>query len=105
MGNIDCIVSNPTDEAAGTALSALIHALAETDSVAIVRYVKRNKSAPHLGVLVPHIKADYECLFYCSLPFAEDIRQYPFASLAPERARFRSIDLLLSSLQKGFCSN
>lgn len=87
MGNVECIVPNPSDQAAGTALSALIHALAETDSVAIIRYVKRNKSVPHLGVLSPHIKADYECLFYNALPFSEDIRQFSFASLAPERIR------------------
>jgi ATP-dependent DNA helicase 2 subunit 2 len=40
-----------------------------------------------LGFLAPHIKPDYECLYYNSLPFAEDIRQYSFSSLAPDKAR------------------
>eukprot|EP01102_Stenamoeba_stenopodia_P012456 TRINITY_DN3947_c0_g2_i1.p1 TRINITY_DN3947_c0_g2~~TRINITY_DN3947_c0_g2_i1.p1 ORF type:complete len:754 (+),score=228.50 TRINITY_DN3947_c0_g2_i1:208-2469(+) len=87
MGNVECIVAEPGDESAAVALSALVHALFETESVCIIRYVKRANSIPHLGVLMPHIKADYECLFYCKLPFAEDIRQYPFASLDPSRAR------------------
>ena len=41
-----------------------------------MRYVKRAKSVPHLGCLVPYIKAEMECLYYNHLPFAEDIRQY-----------------------------
>eukprot|EP01114_Cavostelium_apophysatum_P020328 TRINITY_DN6786_c0_g1_i1.p1 TRINITY_DN6786_c0_g1~~TRINITY_DN6786_c0_g1_i1.p1 ORF type:complete len:724 (+),score=198.04 TRINITY_DN6786_c0_g1_i1:75-2246(+) len=87
MANTEMFVHDPRDPYSGPSLSALIHALAETDSVAIVRYVKRARSIPHLGFLWPHIKSDYECFFYNTLPFAEDIRQYTFASLAPERAR------------------
>eukprot|EP01119_Soliformovum_irregulare_P022025 TRINITY_DN7445_c0_g1_i3.p1 TRINITY_DN7445_c0_g1~~TRINITY_DN7445_c0_g1_i3.p1 ORF type:complete len:479 (+),score=143.12 TRINITY_DN7445_c0_g1_i3:105-1541(+) len=87
FGNVECFVAPPGDTTAGTALSALIRALAETDSVAIVRYVKRNKSVPHLGVLHPHIRPDCENLYYNSLPFSEDIRQYPFAPLDPNRMR------------------
>jgi ATP-dependent DNA helicase 2 subunit 2 len=87
IGNTECIVVDPRDKEADSAFSAVIHALAETESVAIVRYVKRKGYAPHLGFLAPHIKAEYECLYYNSLPFAEDLRQYPFASLAPDRAR------------------
>jgi hypothetical protein len=40
-------------QSAAAALSALAHALAETGSLAIVRYVKRNKGNPYLGCLSP----------------------------------------------------
>lgn len=82
MGITECISADPADPHAARALSAFIHALAETDSVAIVRFVKRAKGNPHLGVLSPHIKAAYECLYYNTLPFSEDLRQYQFAPLA-----------------------
>ncbi|ELR21345.1 ATPdependent DNA helicase [Acanthamoeba castellanii str. Neff] len=82
LGNVECIVPEPGDGSAAAALSALAHALAETGSLAIVRYVKRNKGNPYLGCLSPHIKPDFACLYFCALPFAEDLRQYPFASLA-----------------------
>eukprot|EP01117_Protostelium_nocturnum_P014755 TRINITY_DN5645_c0_g1_i1.p1 TRINITY_DN5645_c0_g1~~TRINITY_DN5645_c0_g1_i1.p1 ORF type:complete len:726 (-),score=197.55 TRINITY_DN5645_c0_g1_i1:67-2244(-) len=87
MGTTEMVIPLPADEVAQVALSSLIHALAETESVAIVRYVKRANSIPHLGVLIPHIKPGVECLYFNSLPFAEDLRQYTFPSLHPERAR------------------
>jgi len=82
MGNVECIVPEPGDGQAAEALSALVNALAETGSYAIVRYVKRNKGNPYLCCLSPHIKPDFVCLYLNRLPFAEDLRQYPFASLA-----------------------
>jgi ATP-dependent DNA helicase 2 subunit 2 len=93
IGNAECIVPEPGDEHAAVALAALVRAMLETESVAIIRYVKRNNSVPHLGVLVPYIhysseiRSDWECFYYIKLPFAEDLRQYPFASLDPSRAR------------------
>ncbi|XP_014668438.1 PREDICTED: X-ray repair cross-complementing protein 5-like [Priapulus caudatus] len=63
------------------ALSALIHALHETDSVAIVRYAYRAGTAPRMGFMSPHIKVDYECLLFSFLPYMEDIRRFTFASL------------------------
>jgi len=38
-------------------------------------------------VSLEDIHSDYECFYYNSLPFAEDIRQYSFMSLSPLRAR------------------
>jgi ATP-dependent DNA helicase 2 subunit 2 len=83
MGNVECVVPPPGDAQAGTALSALVRALAETGSAAIARYVKRNRGLPYLVCLLPYIKPDLECLLLNYLPFAEDLRQYPFAPLAP----------------------
>lgn len=81
LGNVEVITALPGDEHAVVAASALIHALLETDRVAIVRFVKRNKAQPQIGVLMPHVKPQVEFFYYAKLPFLEDIRPYPFAPL------------------------
>ena len=53
-------VAEKLDEAAGVALSALIHALYELNKVIIVRRNYSNASSPKMGCLAPHIKANYE---------------------------------------------
>eukprot|EP01104_Vermistella_antarctica_P009440 TRINITY_DN242_c2_g1_i1.p1 TRINITY_DN242_c2_g1~~TRINITY_DN242_c2_g1_i1.p1 ORF type:complete len:766 (-),score=263.58 TRINITY_DN242_c2_g1_i1:75-2372(-) len=87
MGQAEIIQHNPKvgGDEAGQALSALARALHETNSVAIVRFVKRANAAPHLGFLAPMIKIDFEGLAYNKLPFCEDLRQYQFASLDPAK--------------------
>ncbi|XP_064652857.1 X-ray repair cross-complementing protein 5-like isoform X2 [Lineus longissimus] len=79
--SVYCCVGDKGDDAAAVALSALIQALYETNSVVIVRRVYANKGSPKLGFLSPHIKAKYECLMYSELPFMEDVRQFTFGSL------------------------
>ncbi|KAK6187037.1 hypothetical protein SNE40_006287 [Patella caerulea] len=74
-------VAEKGDEAAAVALSALINALYETNSVMIARRVYAANSAPRIGCLIPVIKADYECLYWIELPFMEDLRQFTFGSL------------------------
>ena len=37
-------------------------------------YVKRQNSAPKLGILIPEVTSEYECLYFNQLPFAEDVR-------------------------------
>jgi ATP-dependent DNA helicase 2 subunit 2 len=107
MADTEAIVALPTDNCAATALSAIIHAMAETDSCAIVRFVKRKNAPPQLGILTPSIKPDYEVLYYNKLPFAEDIRQYPFASLLknttrksyiPSEEQLNAAELLINEL-------
>ena len=48
------------------ALSALINAMYESNSCAIVRRVYQANSKVQLGCLVPHIKADYEVSSFSS---------------------------------------
>ena len=87
MGNItEVIAPDPTDSHAAIGISAIVRAMVETDSVAIVRYSKRENSV-QLGVLHPVIKADTEYFYYHKLPYSEDIRQYTFAPLDPEKVR------------------
>jgi len=47
-------------QAATVALSALIHALHETNMCAIARRVYDARSSPRVGCLIAHIKPDYE---------------------------------------------
>ena len=98
--SVTVVVPAPGDQPAAIALSALIHALAETDKVAVVRYVARANSAPKIGVCVPHMKPLYECLIFVALPFLEDLRQYTFASLCKEVSADQedAMDSLISNM-------
>ncbi|KAL3890820.1 hypothetical protein ACJMK2_003097 [Sinanodonta woodiana] len=107
------VVAEKGDETAGVALSAVINALYETNTVAIARRVYNAASSPRIGCLIPHIKADYECLYWFDLPFMEDIRQYTFGSLpvkdetpankkfAPTGDQLAAIDNLIDSMDLG----
>ena len=52
----------PCLQAAAVALSALISAMYETNLVAVARRVYAANSAPRLGMLIPHIKTNYQVL-------------------------------------------
>eukprot|EP00817_Percolomonadidae_sp_ATCC50343_P003531 CAMPEP_0117422930 /NCGR_PEP_ID=MMETSP0758-20121206/3687_1 /TAXON_ID=63605 /ORGANISM="Percolomonas cosmopolitus, Strain AE-1 (ATCC 50343)" /LENGTH=767 /DNA_ID=CAMNT_0005205877 /DNA_START=123 /DNA_END=2426 /DNA_ORIENTATION=+ len=82
---MDCsyvMMAPPSDETAQLALSTLVRAMYEMDYVVIVRYCFRSNATPQLGVLSPHIKSKGEGLLLNYLPFAEDIRVYPFRSFS-----------------------
>lgn len=90
--SVQVVMPTPGDEHAGTAMSAFVHALYETNMVGVVRYVWRNNAQPKLMVLVPHIKAEYECLMMFQLPYMEDVRQYTFNSLPGSKRQFQPTD-------------
>jgi len=90
--SVQIIVPDPADEHAGVAMSAFIRALYETNMAGILRYVWRNNSQPKLTAIVPHIKADYQCLMMFQVPYMEDVRQYTFASLPGTRKQFEPSD-------------
>ncbi|KAL5493773.1 hypothetical protein EMCRGX_G014997 [Ephydatia muelleri] len=103
--SVQVVVGPPDDENASTAMSALIHALYETDMVGVARYVWRKNATPKLLALVPSIKADRECLLMFQLPFMEDIRQFVFASLPGKKKHFEptadqlaAVDDLISTM-------
>ena len=87
MGNAELLVPQPGDQAAATAVSALAHAMYETERYAIVRFVKRMNSTPHLGALLPYIKPNYCGFHFIKLPFSDDVRDYPFASLDVQKMK------------------
>ena len=53
LGSVDCITSAPGDDTAAVGLSALIHAMYETNRCMVARFVKRANSTPKLALLTP----------------------------------------------------
>ncbi|XP_038052595.1 X-ray repair cross-complementing protein 5-like [Patiria miniata] len=105
LGNsVYCFVADPSDQHGCVALSAIINALYETNSVAIVRRTYSARSNPRIACLVPHIKAKCESLLYIELPFMEDLRQYTFSSInankknQPSDEQLDAVDNLISSM-------
>ncbi|XP_065185037.1 X-ray repair cross-complementing protein 5-like [Sycon ciliatum] len=92
--SVTVVVPAPGDQHAAIAFSALVHALAETDKMAVVRYVARANSAPKIGVCFAHIRPLYECLIFTAMPFMEDIRQYTFASLTGKQVTTEQSDIM-----------
>ncbi|KAL0478129.1 X-ray repair cross-complementing protein [Acrasis kona] len=92
MSETYAMYAQPDDANAYTALSALVRALAELEKVAIIRLVMRDgNSEPKMGLLYPCIKPDLNFFYFNTLPYAEDIRSYPFAS-------FKNVQLSESQL-------
>ncbi|TGZ82213.1 ATP-dependent DNA helicase II subunit 2 [Ascodesmis nigricans] len=81
MSNTNVIVPQKLNDQAAIALSSLIHTLAEYESYAIVRFVKKANEAPVMIALAPNLEPDFECLIDVQLPFIEDFRPYKFPPL------------------------
>lgn len=62
-------------------LSSFIHSLHELESYALARLVTKDGKDPVLLLLAPFVDVDFECLYDVPVPFAEDVRQYPFPPL------------------------
>ena len=94
------VVARKDDAGAEAALSALIHALQETDMVAVARRTYNNGGAPRLGALLPNIRHELECLVWVQLPFAEDVRNPLFPSLPSTvaRAALEAVDKLIDAM-------
>lgn len=78
LDNTNMLVAQKGNDKATLALSSLIRALFEMESVAIGRLVKKDMSEPVLTVLSPFVDGEFECLIENVLPFAEDVRSYRF---------------------------
>ncbi|KAI8647826.1 SPOC like C-terminal domain-containing protein [Parasitella parasitica] len=81
------------------ALSAFAKALYDEQSYAVVRYVQKDDGQPRIGLLLPEDREGEEdveyLLQYYDLPFAEDIRDYKFKSVAdPKASDPKSINLM-----------
>ncbi|KAK2605204.1 hypothetical protein N8I77_008059 [Diaporthe amygdali] len=81
LGETSVTVARPFDEESKLALSALIHALYESETYAIARLVPKDNKDPVILLMRPNIEPDFECLYDAPLPFAEDIRSYRFPPL------------------------
>ena len=81
MGEACVIVARKFSEKDELALSALINTLYEVESYAVARFVAKDMKEPQLLLLMPSIELGFECLYDVPLPFAEDVRAYPFPPL------------------------
>ncbi|GAW22222.1 hypothetical protein ANO14919_117580 [Xylariales sp. No.14919] len=81
MGETCMTVAQKSNDAAALKLSSLIHSLHELESYAVARIVTKDGKEPALILLAPNIEPDFECLYDVPLPFAEDVRNYPFPPL------------------------
>ncbi len=86
MAGVDAIVPAPDDPKAAVAIEALVHACIDRQEGILVRFVKRQNSAPKLCFLVPFMDTDGDLKtvgFHCNqLPFAEDMRPYIFPAFS-----------------------
>ncbi|KAF0314510.1 X-ray repair cross-complementing protein 5 [Amphibalanus amphitrite] len=94
------VVARRGDAGAEAALSALIHALQETDMVAVARRTYNNGGTPRLGALRPNIRHDLECLVWVQLPFAEDMRNplFPPLPTAVPQETLSAVDQLIDAM-------
>lgn len=81
FGESGVIVAQKNSDADALKLSSLVHSLHENESYALARIVVKDGKDPALVLLAPHIDVDFECLYDIPMPFAEDVRQYPFPPL------------------------
>ncbi|KAI1167525.1 Ku70/Ku80 N-terminal alpha/beta domain-containing protein [Nemania serpens] len=81
MGETCMTIAQKFNDAAALKLSSLIHSLHELESYAIARIIIKDGKEPALVLLAPHIEPDFEGLYDVPLPFAEDVRSYPFPPL------------------------
>ncbi|QDZ17895.1 SPOC-like domain-containing protein [Chloropicon primus] len=84
LGEASVVLGEAKNPGSQQAVSALARALEEEDQVGVVRCVARSNSDPYLGALLPCVSQEKDIpdhLVLCMLPFAEDIREYQFASL------------------------
>jgi ATP-dependent DNA helicase 2 subunit 2 len=84
MKDVNIVVPDPSKEKSVLAVSAIAREMKETNKVAIVRCVWRNgQGNVVVGVLTPNVseRDDTPDSFYFNvLPFAEDVREFPFPS-------------------------
>uniref|UniRef100_A0A915KN11 Uncharacterized protein n=1 Tax=Romanomermis culicivorax TaxID=13658 RepID=A0A915KN11_ROMCU len=84
---IVCLLG-PAKKLACTAFSALLKSMQESKVFALVRYAHNVRSSPKVGALIPEVDSKrLEYLVFVTLPFSDDCRFYPFASLNQEILR------------------
>ncbi|VAH96463.1 unnamed protein product [Triticum turgidum subsp. durum] len=86
MKDVNSFVPEPGNTKAMVAVSALARAMQEMNKVAILRCVwRQNQANVAFGVLTPNISSVNnvpDSFYFNILPFAEDIRDFPFRSFS-----------------------
>ncbi|GBE78688.1 ATP-dependent DNA helicase II subunit 2 [Sparassis crispa] len=81
MGEVSYVWADPTSPMQQVALSSFVQAMYEKGALAIARWVGRDGADPKMGVLAPSMFQNADCLLWVQMPFADDVRNFPFASL------------------------
>ncbi|CAK7218662.1 ATP-dependent DNA helicase yku80 [Sporothrix bragantina] len=81
MGESCIIMPEKFNERDELAFSALVHAMVDTDTCAVARLVAKDMKDPVMLLLLPTVSSEHVCLYDVPLPFAEDVRSYPFPPL------------------------
>ncbi|EPS98095.1 hypothetical protein FOMPIDRAFT_152276 [Fomitopsis schrenkii] len=81
MSEVSYIWADTASPLQQVALSSLVQAMYEKGAMAIARWVSRDGAEPKIGVLHPVIFDRVDCLMFVRVPFAEDVRNFPFPSL------------------------
>jgi len=80
MSNVLKIVSEPMNKPSEECFSALVQSMAMNNLVAVIKIVRIKNAQPRIGVAIPIIKANYDCMYWCQLPYSDDFRNYNFPS-------------------------
>ncbi|KAI8983219.1 SPOC domain-like protein [Trametes punicea] len=81
MGEVYYVWADPASPMQQVALSSIVQAMNDGEVAAIARWVKTDKGDPRMGVLWPSVFDDIDCFLWVQMPFADDVRNFPFASL------------------------
>ncbi|KAH9949516.1 SPOC domain-like protein [Amylocystis lapponica] len=81
MSEVQYVWADPASPMQQVALSSIVQAMYEKDTMAIARWVSRDGMDPKMGVFFPMMFDNVDCLMWVQMPFAEDVRNFPFASL------------------------
>ncbi|ORX80342.1 SPOC domain-like protein [Anaeromyces robustus] len=80
MSNVLKIVSEPMNKSSEECFSALVQSMAINNLVAVIKLVRIKNAQPRIGVAIPIIKANYDCMYWCQIPYSDDYRSYTFPS-------------------------
>ncbi|KAF9560191.1 SPOC domain-like protein [Agrocybe pediades] len=85
MGEVQYIFADPSSPKEQVALSSMCQAMGggknKKKIMAIARWVSKDGMDPKMGVLTPAKFDKVDCLLWSQMPFADDVREYSFASL------------------------
>ncbi|EMD41347.1 hypothetical protein CERSUDRAFT_146244 [Gelatoporia subvermispora B] len=83
MGEVYYVFGDTDKAMQQVALSSLVKAMAKSEEkFAIARWVKKDGGEPKVGVMWPMtIEGQMDYLMWVQMPFADDIRNFPFGSL------------------------
>lgn len=81
MGEVYYVWADTTSPMQQVALSSIVKAMTESRVLAITRWVKSDKGEPKMGVLWPTVFDEIDCFLWVQMPFADDVRNFTFASL------------------------